>query len=93
MNHDFNYSVGLGVKLPTGQYDYMDTFYNQADNKDEVINNFHTLIEELLKENHPKAWFRAFFNLGLINYILSQLALWKQEIKNEENIIKIYLFL
>lgn len=37
MNHDFNYSVGLGVKLPTGQYDYMDTFYNQGDNKDENV--------------------------------------------------------
>ena len=23
----------------------------------------------LLKENSPKSWFRAFFNLGLINYI------------------------
>ena len=22
-----------------------------------------------MKENHPKSWFRAFFNLGLINYI------------------------
>jgi radical SAM protein with 4Fe4S-binding SPASM domain len=30
------------------------------------------LIERLLKENHPKAWFRAFFNLGLINYIEDQ---------------------
>ena len=26
--HAFNYSIGLGVKLPTGKYDYMDTFYN-----------------------------------------------------------------
>lgn len=42
---------------------------NHIDNKDEVIANFHTLIEKLLKENTPKSWFRAFFNLGLINYI------------------------
>ncbi|MES9906383.1 MAG: radical SAM protein [Sedimenticola sp.] len=38
-------------------------------NKDEVTSNFHELIERLMKENRPKSWFRAFFNLGLINYI------------------------
>lgn len=35
--YDFNYSVGLGVKLPTGKYDYTDTFYNQGVNKDEDL--------------------------------------------------------
>ncbi len=35
--HDFNYSVGLGLKLPTGKYDYTDIFYNQGVNKDENI--------------------------------------------------------
>ena len=42
---------------------------NVISNKEEVKENFHTLIEDLLKENNPKSWFRAFFNLGLINYI------------------------
>lgn len=42
---------------------------NIVTNKDEVIGNFHELIERLMRENHPKSWFRAFFNLGLINYI------------------------
>lgn len=42
---------------------------NEITNKDGVIANFHKLIEMLLKENTPKSWFRAFFNLGLINYI------------------------
>jgi len=32
-----NYSIGLGVKLPTGKYDYMDTFYNQGDDRSENI--------------------------------------------------------
>ncbi|MCB0686055.1 MAG: transporter [Saprospiraceae bacterium] len=32
-----NYSVGLGVKLPTGKYDYMDIFYNQGDDRNENI--------------------------------------------------------
>lgn len=34
---NFNYSLGLGLKLPTGKYDYMDTFYNQGPNKDQNI--------------------------------------------------------
>lgn len=35
--NSFNYSLGLGVKLPTGIYDYTDTFYNQGPNKDQDI--------------------------------------------------------
>ncbi len=35
--HDFNYSIGLGVKLPTGKYDYTDTFYNQGVNRNEDL--------------------------------------------------------
>ena len=33
----FNYAVALGIKLPTGRYDYTDTFYNQGPNKDQNI--------------------------------------------------------
>ncbi|MEZ4887968.1 MAG: transporter [Chitinophagales bacterium] len=36
-SRQFNYSVGLGIKLPTGKYDYTDTFYNQGENRDENI--------------------------------------------------------
>lgn len=32
----FNYAIGLGMKLPTGGYDYRDNFYNQGDNRDET---------------------------------------------------------
>ncbi len=42
---------------------------NVVTNKDEVVEDFEALINNLLKENSPKSWFRAFFNLGLINYI------------------------
>ncbi|MDC7226542.1 MAG: radical SAM protein [Spirochaetales bacterium] len=42
---------------------------NVITNKDEVEGNIEELIYRLLKENKPKSWFRAFFNLGLINYI------------------------
>ena len=36
-NHPFNYAFGLGVKLPTGKYDYTDTFYNQGENRDQDL--------------------------------------------------------
>lgn len=32
---NFNYAIGLGVKLNTGKYDAMDTFYNQGPDRDE----------------------------------------------------------
>ena len=37
-----------------------------------VAQNFEDLINELLKTNSPKKWFRAYFNHGLINYIFGQ---------------------
>ena len=37
-----------------------------------VAQNFEQLINELLKSNSPKKWFRAYFNHGLINYIFGQ---------------------
>lgn len=37
MKKKFNYSVAIGVKLPTGNYSYTDTFYNQGPNKDEDL--------------------------------------------------------
>lgn len=37
-----------------------------------VAQNFENLVNELLKSNSPKKWFRAYFNHGLINYIYGQ---------------------
>lgn len=37
-----------------------------------VAKNFENLVNELLKSNSPKKWFRAYFNHGLINYIYGQ---------------------
>lgn len=37
-----------------------------------VAREFENLINELLKSNSPKKWFRAYFNHGLINYIYGQ---------------------
>ncbi|OPJ62704.1 radical SAM protein [Clostridium oryzae] len=42
-----------------------------------VAQNFENLINELLKSNQPKKWFRAYFNHGLINYIFGQKRLLK----------------
>jgi len=33
----YNFAFGLGIKLPTGDYNYTDTFYNQGPNKDQTI--------------------------------------------------------
>lgn len=35
--HNFNYAVALGLKLPTGKYNYTDLFYNQGPNRDQDI--------------------------------------------------------
>lgn len=68
----YRMSRELGMEFATAAFHNSYYFHkddNEITNKDEVINNFHKLIEELLKENSPKSWYRAFFNLGLINYI------------------------
>ena len=62
----------LGMEFATASFHnsfYFHKYDNQVTNKDEVCTNFDELIQRLMKENHPKSWFRAFFNLGLINYI------------------------
>ena len=53
---------------------FHNSFYFHKDdnfitNKDEVCANLEKLANRLLQEKSPKSWFRAFFNLGLINYI------------------------
>lgn len=68
------YELSKSLKMEFATATFHNSYYfhrddNVVENQDEVIADFHDLIERLLKENHPKAWFRAFFNLGLINYI------------------------
>ncbi len=45
---------------------------NIINDREMVAKNFEDLINELLKSNSPKKWFRAYFNHGLINYIYGQ---------------------
>lgn len=42
---------------------------NRIDKELEVIQSFRKLIEEQLRSNRIKDWYRAFFNYGIINYI------------------------
>jgi len=68
------YEHAKQLKMEFATAAFHNSFYFHKDdnvitNKDEVIGDFKELIERLLRENQPKSWFRAFFNLGLINYI------------------------
>jgi radical SAM protein with 4Fe4S-binding SPASM domain len=68
----YQLSKEMGMEFATAAFHNSYYFHrddNQIKEKEKVIGDFQDLIERLLKENHPKAWFRAFFNLGLINYI------------------------
>lgn len=48
---------------------YFHKYDNRITNKEEVSANFLRLMENQMKEKHPKSWFRAYFNMGLINYV------------------------
>ena len=71
----YKLSRELGMEFATASFHNSYYFHkddNAITNKEEVINNFRLLMEELLKDKSPKSWYRAFFNLGLINYIREQ---------------------
>ena len=68
------YGLNRNLKMQFATASFHNSFYfhkydNKVTNVDEVCANFDELIQRLMKENSPKSWFRAFFNLGLINYI------------------------
>lgn len=68
----YQLSLSLGLEFATASFHNSYYFHkedNVVTNKEEVCSDFAQLIEWQLKENSPKSWFRAFFNMGLINYI------------------------
>lgn len=68
----YQLSQSLGMEFATAAF-HNSYYFHKADNtitnQEEVCKNFEQLIEWQLQEKHPKSWFRAFFNMGLINYI------------------------
>jgi radical SAM protein with 4Fe4S-binding SPASM domain len=68
----YHLSHSLGMEFATAAFHnsyYFHKYDNVIENKDEVCGNFEKLINLQLKESSPKSWFRAYFNMGLINYI------------------------
>jgi len=68
------YEISKELKMEFATAAFHNSFYfhkydNLISNKSAVNSDFEKLANALLKENNPKSWFRAFFNLGLINYI------------------------
>jgi radical SAM protein with 4Fe4S-binding SPASM domain len=68
------YELNRNLKMQFATATFHNSFYfhkydNKITNIDEVCSNFDELIQRLMKEKSPKSWFRAFFNLGLVNYI------------------------
>lgn len=66
----YQLSKSLGMEFATAAFHNSYYFHkedNVITNKNEVCGDFKQLIEWQLKERHPKSWFRAWFNMGLIN--------------------------
>ena len=71
----YQLSLSLGMEFATASFHNSYYFHktdNTITNQTEVCGNFSKLIEWQLKEKHPKSWFRAYFNWGLINYVKGQ---------------------
>lgn len=71
----YKLSDEMGMEFATASLH--NSFYfvettNKIHDRPMVAQHFEDLINELLRSNHPKKWFRAYFNHGLINYIYGQ---------------------
>lgn len=68
----YRLSHELGMEFATAAFHNSYYFHkdnNVITNRDKVCADFEKLVNLQLAEHNPKAWFRAFFNMGLINYI------------------------
>lgn len=71
------YRISNKLKMEFATASLHNSFYfvetkNIIHDRPMVAKNFEKLINELLRSNSPKKWFRAYFNHGLINYIYGQ---------------------
>lgn len=72
LNELYSLAEWLGLEFATAAVHntyYFHKFDNEIKDKEMVSGEFKKLINRLLKSNHPKKWFRAYFNHGLINFI------------------------
>ncbi len=71
----YRISDEMGMEFATASLH--NSFYfveakNIINDRPMVARSIEDLVNELLKSNSPKKWFRAYFNHGLINYIYGQ---------------------
>lgn len=62
----------LGLEFATAAFHnsfYFHKHDNVITNRQRVVDDFNQLINWQLAEWHPKSWFRAYFNMGLVNYV------------------------
>lgn len=68
----YRLSRELGMEFATAAF-HNSYYFHKSDNvitnTDVVCADFEQLVRWQLAERHPKSWFRAWFNMGLINYI------------------------
>lgn len=68
----YKLSKSMGMEFATAAFHNSYYFHktdNVITNREQVCRDFETLVNLQLKESTPKSWFRAWFNMGLINYI------------------------
>lgn len=71
----YRLSEEMGLEFATASL-HNSFYFVQTDNRildrPMVAGELEKLINALIKSRHPKKWFRAYFNHGLINYIFGQ---------------------
>lgn len=68
----YELSRSLGVEFATAAT-HNSFYFHKDDNiltkQDKICDDFEELVRRQLKEKNPKSWFRAYFNMGLMNYV------------------------
>lgn len=68
----YNLSSQLGMEFATAAF-HNSYYFHKEDNmitdKAKVASDIGRLMERQLAESNPKSWFRAYFNMGLMNYV------------------------
>ena len=68
----YQLAKSLGLEFATAAFHnsfYFHKHDNVITNREQVVSDFTTLINWQLRERHPKSWFRAYFNMGLVRYV------------------------